>query len=1018
MGTRTARIIRARRRRRNQKRGNAQQVFRYIIAALLGLLGLVVVGVLVFVGILVGTYLSYASELPPPTDIETVLEDRNFETTVLYDRTGQNVLYEVISQEDGDRQSVTLAELPDDFINATIAIEDANFYNNPGFNVRGIVRALWANFTGGQIQGGSSITQQLVKNVLIEEEERTQLSVDRKISEIILASEISRLYSKDQILEWYVNTNFYGNLAYGIEAAARVYFNKSARDLNLAEAAILAAIPQFPLQNPIDNLSAAKTRQEIVLNRMVLEGYITQAEADAALAEPLDIRQFNDRFDIEAPHFSFYARNEAEQLLNEMGLDGAFLISQGGVRIYTTLDVDLQRQLECTSSMHVARLNDPNALPQECAAAAYLPNVPPELQGIQRDVTNAAGVMLRAETGEIVAMTGSVNFWDESIDGNFNVATAERQPGSVFKPFVYLAAFVTPLDQSTIVTPATLTTDIQIEFDVGTPDPYVPTNIDNQYHGPVSVRDALANSYNVPAVQVLNWVGLSQTLRTARRMGINSLNGSLDEYGLAMALGSEEVTLLDITYAYNVINNAGTAVGRPVHASRARDGFRQLDPVAVLRIETADGETLWEYSQEIGTFDRRTVIEPGIAYIMTDILSDVEARWPAFGEGNALELSRQAAAKTGTTNDNRDSWTIGYTPQYTMGVWVGNNDNRSMNDITGISGAAPIWNAMMEYVHIRDSLEAAVWGRPSTVVEQSVCVWSGMLPTENCPQVPGELFYYNPVNGVDYRPQQQDTMWYRLPINICNNTIANDTTPAQCIDNDTLFFDFPEELQGWAQANVPDLMPPQEEDVFTEDSIFNPVAIVSPRSLTQVGGVVEVLGNTDLDNLDYFQIGYGVGAQPDTYTQLGERSDVQDFGHVLGTWDTTALEDGLYTLRLQVVQTDNVVVTRSARITVDNTAPEIRLTEPLQATTYYADQDVFVPLEAEVFDAGGITRVEFYTLDGDEITLIGETTAFPYSWPWTIEGTGLRTFWAVVFDQAENRTESERIIVNLEAQAP
>lgn len=1039
VNTRTARIIRTRRKRRQQKQGNTSYFLRRLLVIGIILLAAVVLTLLTGVGGAVGVYAYYARELPPPSQIESAQDDA-FQTTVLYDRTGQYVLYEIVPTLGGDRQWASIYDVPQYFLDATVAIEDASFYTNPGFDLRGIVRAMWTNLNGGTVQGGSTITQQLVRNVLLTEEERAERTFDRKSKEIILASEISRLYSKEQILEWYINTNFYGNLAYGIEAAARIYFDKPAHELTLGEAAMLAAIPQFPRQNPIDNPDSARLRQQLVLQRMVNLGYITQEQMSEALAQPIILGRYSERFDITAPHFSLYARTEAETILNQLGLDGSYLVSRGGLRIYTTLDYDLQEQLECVSRTEVMRLdgaaqdfvhNTHSGGP--CTAASYLPPLPADMQGVERHVTNAAGVMLKADTSEIVAMIGSVDFWNKGIDGNFNVATAERQPGSVFKPIVYMTAFLNPIDNgTTIVTPAMMTTDVRMEFNNGGPEPYVPQNIDLVYHGPVSIRDALANSFNVPAVQVLNWVGLSKVIQTAHRLGINSLDEGINAYGLSLALGSGETTLLDMTYVYNVFNNLGYATGMPVHASVARPGYRQLNPTSILRIEDAEGKILWEYSEGKGTFDRRLIIPQGMAYIMTDILSDEEARLQAFAPGNPLELSRPAAAKTGTTDDNRDSVTVGYTPQYTTGIWVGNNDNTSMTDVTGMTGAAPIWHAIMEYAHA--NLEVKVWERPSTVVEQTVCQWSGLLPTQNCPQVPRELFFVDTVNGIDYRPQRTDNLWYRLPIDVCTNTRANNTTPSQCVEERIFFnFDVTPELRQWAEENVTELLPPQAESVVIEGSQFSPIAFVAPRFPDKVSGQVEIYGNTRMDNFAYYQLGFGQGNEPSSFIQIGQNGAESGFNQLLGVWDTTQQPDGVYTLQLQVVNGENRVETAYTRITVDNTPPEIRLIEPPPAGTYYADTDIIVNFQAEVFDAGDIDRVEFYVAaspdeqddDEEEDTqpevggiLIGESTAFPYTLPWAIEEFGVKTFWAVAYDRAGNRAESLRVVITLEEEAP
>lgn len=969
-------------------------------------------GTLIALGVFAAVYNYYAAQLPPPERI-VAAEEEAFLTSVLYDRSGQTVLYEVIDPEGGDRRWVRLDDLPPYILQATVAIEDASFYRNPGYDLRGMARALWANLTGGQLQGGSTITQQLVRNVLLAPEERRELSVGRKVKEVILATEISRLYSKDQILEWYVNTNFYGGWAYGIEAAAQQYFSKPARDLTLAEAAMLAAIPQFPLQNPIDNPDAAKLRQGLVLQAMVDEGYITAQQAEEAFARPLAVRPFSARFDIIAPHFSFYARAEAEAILNDLGLDGPRLLTRGGLRIYTTLDLDLQLQAECVARSYVSRLagGDPTvsyhtSLGTPCPAAAYLPPLPQALVGGQRDVSNAAVVVLRGETGEVLSMVGSVDYWDEGIQGHYNAALAQRQPASSFKPFVYLAAFLQgPLPgYPNGITAATMTYDVPIEFDNGG-QPYTPVNIDRQYHGPMSVRDALANSYNVPPVQLANLIGLGPILRTAHRLGINSLT-QLDRYGLALALGSGEVSLLDLTYAYNVFNQGGYMVGVPVHEDQSAPGFRGLNPVAILRIEDADGRVLWEYGEETGTFQRRLVLEPALAYILTDILADDAAREPAFGRGSALELSRPAAVKTGTTNDNRDAWTVGYTPQMVVGVWVGNNDNRSMSDVTGSSGAAPIWHALMEYAHTRDALPRQEWARPPTVVEAVVCQISGLLPTRICPQT-RELFYVDPALGIDTRPSQVDTYWKEYAVNVCNGRLASASSPSECVEQ-MVFFDWPPQVRAWARETG-QRFPPDEYDTVDATSPFNPVAIISPPFLGRVRGQVEVRGNVSDEQFAYYRLDYGAGTQPDVWLQVGEGTQ-SGRDVLLGTWDTAGLSDGaVYTLRLTMVRADNSLETAYVAVTVDNAPPRVQLSEPQEGARFSLREDAAIPLRAEPEDNVQIARVDFYR-DGEQVASAEE---WPYTARVPLEQAGTFELWAVAYDAAGNSAESAHVSVRV-----
>jgi membrane peptidoglycan carboxypeptidase len=1008
-----ARIVRQRRRHRQRQGVTAPRLLRRIIAAMAVLVGVLVIAILAALGTFALVYAHYARELPPPENI-IAAEEEAFLTTVLYDRTGQTVIYEVIDPTGGDRRWVRVNDIPQYFLDATVAIEDASFYENPGFDLRGMTRALWSDVTGGQLQGGSTITQQLVRNVLFSPQERTEISIDRKVKEVILASEISRLYSKQQILEWYVNTNYYGGWAYGIEAAAQQYFSKPARDLTLAEAAMLAAIPQFPYQNPIDNPEAAKLRQELVLQAMVDEGYISQAQATTALDEPLAVRPFADRYNIIAPHFSLYARAEAEVLLDALGLDGPRLVTRGGLRIYTTLDLDLQLQAECVARSQVTRLDggDPHvtlntSAGTPCAAATYLPPISQEMVGVDREVTNAAVVVLRAETGEILSMVGSTDYWNTGIQGNYNAALALRQPASAFKPIVYTAAFLQgPLPgYPNGITAATMTYDIPIQFDNGG-QPYTPVNIDRQYHGPVSVRDALGSSYNVPPVQLMNLIGLGPIIRTAHHLGINSLNQATD-YGLALALGSGEVSLMDLTYVYDVFNMGGYMVGMPVHKGEGAPGFRTLNPAAILRIEDSSGRVLWQYGEETNTFQRRLVLEPALAYIMTNILADNQAREPGFGRGNPMELSRPAAVKTGTSNDNRDSWTIGYTPQIVTGVWVGNNNNHSMNDVTGSTGAAPIWHAVMEYIHTRDSLPRQEWQRPSTVIERVVCQVSGLLPTRYCPQT-RELFYVDPVLGIDTQPTQTDIYWKNYSVNVCTWRLATASSPPGCVE-DTVFFDYPPEVRAWAHETGQRL-PPEEYDMADASSPFSPVTIISPPFLARVRGVVEVRGNATDDQFAYYRLDYGAGTQPDVWLQIGEQSTETGRDIAMGTWDTTGLSDGaVYTLRLTMVRTDNRLETAYASVTVDNQPPRVALTEPTGGTQYREGQDVYIPLQADPEDDVQMAYVEFYR-DGERFATSEE---WPYTARWEITGTGLQTFWAVAYDAAGNSSASGRVTVDV-----
>ncbi len=953
----------------------------------------------------VGIYIYYARDLPNPDDI--VKARQQFETTLIYDRTGKTILYQVLDPSGGDRQSIPLSGIPDNLIKATIAIEDKSFYENPGFDIRGIIRSVWVTLQGGTVQGASTITQQLIKNILFPPDQRTAITADRKIKEIILASEIARRYGKDQILEWYLNNNFYGNLAYGVDTASKVYFGKPVGALTLGEAAMLAAIPQNPQLNPLDNPQAARQRQVVVLDSMVALDFITREQADAAASQPIVIQPVTERYGIIAPHFSLYARRQAEQLLNAQGLDGARLVLQGGLRIYTTLDIDLQNQTECVMRAHITRIQggDPNAAPntsdsKPCMAAQYLLAPPRFKLNTPRPVSNAASVVLKPATGEILAMVGSLDYWNAAIDGNFNAALGLRQPGSAFKPIVYVTAFA-----SSRYTPATMVLDIPTTFTQGVNTPYTPRNDDNQFHGPVSVREALANSYNIPTVRVLSDIGLGQVIRRAHQLGINSLNGNLDQYGLALALGSGEVSLVDLTYAYSVFANMGTVAGTPVQ--NPRTGFRAYDPVSILRIEDKDGKVLWKLDpNQPGTFGRQNVLEPPLAYLINNILSDKQARLPAFGQGNALELSRPAAAKTGTTNDNRDAWTIGYTPQLVTGVWVGNNNNNPMTpDISGSTAAAPIWHAIMEYYHQRDNLPVEDWKQPPTIVQVVVCKQSGLKPTADCPKVK-ELFY----SGVDGStvPTQEDIYWKRYQINSRNGLIATAFTPRDLV-TERVYFDYPPEARDWAKSMGLPLPPTDYDSGDARPTAPTKAVITSPIGLARVRGTVEVKGTIDNADVVSYNLAYGAGINPSQWISIGG-SDPKVRGQdiTLGRWNTNGL-DGLYTLRLNIVLKDNTLQTYPVQVTVDNQPPALRITSPRPGETIGPDAKT-VKLSVDATDNVEVAYVEFYHND----QLIDTVKDAPFETEWKIDQGGPQTFYMIVYDSAGNSTRSDTIRVNVQ----
>ncbi len=940
----TSRKVMITRRRRRRLQEQKPKIFLYlasfvllVVAAFIAtIVGLTLSGV----GAAYAVYDSFAQQLPDPTAIETEQED--FETTKIYDRTGQRLLYELFDPFRGDRSYVQINEIPEFCRDATIILEDKSFYQNPGFDPEGIGRAFVQNLQGEQVQGGSSITQQLIKNILIDEKERTQLSYTRKIKEVILATEITRRFDKNQILEWYFNTNFYGNLAYGIDAAARVYFDKPASALNDAECAILAPIPQFPYLNPIDSPEKAKYRQRITLNRMVEEGVLTAAEAEEIYAQEIEIKEIEERFDIVAPHFAVYVREELERAPGKYNIDSLDQVYRGGLKVYTTIDLDLNNEAQRIAANHVKELleDDHNA-------------------------SNACVVSIRPKTGEILAMVGSVNYWDKENDGNVNVCAANpgRQPGSSFKPFSYLTLFSQGVHNA-----ATMVMDVRQSFPDDPNPPYVPENYDREYHGPVRLRNALANSYNIPAVWVLHQAGIKNVIATAHRMGITTLNQ--DYYGLALTLGGGEVKPIDMAFSFGVLANLGTMAGQPVPEVDRRPGHRTLDPVAILRIEDKAGNIIYEYKEPT----TEQVIDPALAYLMVDILSDNTARTPAFGANSVLKRDfedRPIAAKTGTTNNFRDNWTVGFTPQLVTAVWVGNNDNEPMKDVTGLSGAAPIWHDVMLYYHRNQPVED--WQRPRGLVNVQVDAVSGLLPGEHTERTVTEMF----LEGTE--PTGRDNVHQLFRVNRENGKLATVYTPPELIE-ERIYEIFPPVAADWVRENgIP--QPPTEYDDSTGPAVnLGPVAIISPRPYEYVRGGVVITGNAQMDGFQLYRLEVGQGLNPTEWRQLGSDHGEQVQGGPLEFWDTAAEAEGLYTLQLTVVRGDQNIERKAVQVTVDNTPPQVEMINPEPDKLYVMEDDEWINLQVDARDNFSMNRVEFF-MDNEKI---GESTVAPYTLRWNI----------------------------------
>jgi membrane peptidoglycan carboxypeptidase len=653
-----------------------------------------------------------------------------FQSTYLYDRNGVQ-LYEIFNE--GRRETVAYEQFPQVLIDATIATEDDSFFNNSGIDLQSTIRATLQYIGVGEgSTGGSTITQQLVRGVLFDYQYRLERSVTRKAEEIVLSLALTQQKTKQEILAMYLNEIYYGNLAYGAQAAARVFFNKDVSALTLGEAALLAGLPQSPANlDPLNPDPIVQdrvlTRWRYTLDRMLKLGFITQAEHDQALADGL---QFNpSEIPLRSPHFVVFARTELEQLMSAIGYSPE-QIANGGWQVYTTVDTRIDDATRQLAAEQVTRLNGNN-------------------------VTNGAVVVIQPMTGQILAMAGSIDYFNDAIDGRVNVTTAPRQPGSTMKIFTYSAAI-----EGGWLTPASVLWDtptrMRPEYPEGTP----PRNYDGSFRGPVTIRFALANSLNIPALQAMRYVGVEYYVPFLKRLGMGSLSDDLSQYGISMTLGGGEVTLLELTRGYGVYANQGNYV----------------PTTSILCVLDNSNTILYEYQNSCprGNRNDRTiartvdtpgvttpVLDPRIAFMMSEFLADNNSRSAVMGSNSPLNTGTLiTSVKTGTTNDFKDNWTVGYTPNVVVGVWVGNNDGDPMNGVSGLAGAAPIWNSVITMIHnnpdylnqfaVGGALNPEAWDPPAGMTYTRVCDVRRLTDNStNCPASTNEWLLDSPAGLPD-----------------------------------------------------------------------------------------------------------------------------------------------------------------------------------------------------------------------------------------------------------------------------
>jgi membrane peptidoglycan carboxypeptidase len=827
-------------------------------------------------------------------------------------------------------------------VQVTIALYDPHFWVHPGF--------LWEDLLEPQPQ---TLPERLVDDLLLQDESP---GLRRTLRMRLLAAQLVSAYGRSQLLEWYFNSVYYGHLAYGADSAARLYLDKSAAQLNLFEAALLAPVAEAPALNPLDTPTAALERQDEALNRLLSMGVINVDERiEAIKKQPVLVTEAADPVQI-APAFN---RMVLEQLIARFGRSQ---VERGGLQVITSLDYELQLQITCAAQAQLLRIGGKNVLPalpggRTCDADRFLPGLPPDFTSLESE-TAASAVVLEVETGQVLALLGDSTAAVQSSELN------GRQPGSLLTPFVAMAGFARGIG------PASLVWDIPSSQDHPSWQ-----NPDGVYHGPQRLRLALANDYLIPLSQLLLQIGPVNVWRLAEPLGLafDSVSQPVD---LLFEGGS--LSPLEMAQAYSVFARQGTLVGE----RRGRDS--RLKSILLLRVEDINGRVLLDEP----ALEQQAVLSQPLAYLVHHVISDDPARWPSLGYPNPLEIGRPAGAKIGLADGGHQVWTAGYTPQRLAVVWMG-SDDRPLDP----KMAAGIWHAALQYSS--QDLPPLGWQAPAGISTAVVCDPSGLLPTVNCPSTVEEVF----LSGSE--PVEYDSLYHAVQINRETGRLATVFTPLEMIEQHT-FMAVPPQAQAWALA-AGIAQPPLDYDSISSPMASLQASITAPQGYSYVKGTVLIRGTAAGDGFETYRLQVGEGLNPRAWLQIGDPVTRPVQNGILGYWDTEGL-DGLYALRLLVVYSDRQVETAVIQVTVDNQVPQVQVTYPTSDQVFVYPGNRNVNFQAEVQENIEIDRVEWY-INGE---IDGETRQAPYILPW--EGSfGEYELVVKVFDAAGNKGESSAV---------
>jgi membrane peptidoglycan carboxypeptidase len=957
------------RRRQNRKRRRRQATRRsaYWSVLVIGIpLALVMTPALGALAMSLWLYMSAAALMPPLQ--ETLFAGPDQSETRFYDASGQTLLHTIADPLGDRRRWLPLEDMPPQLLAASkMALGAGQQTSAEAFNPAAALLQVWRYIIGLPLEREDGFRGEFVRDTALPLARTSGL--DARLLEIVLVAESKRLHTAEELLEWRLNTIYYGHDAFGIEAAAQVYLGKSAAALSLSESALLAPIAAKPSLNPIDAPALAGERGGDLLFQLLDADLISKAQFDKASIANIAIREAGTQRAEVAPAFISHARQQAENLLNSLGVSGARQMARGALRITTSLDLPLHLQAECVLRAHLRGAKQISALDGSPCALADELALPQSADVPAPDV--GALALLDVERGRILTMVGAAD-------------AARHQPSVVLLPFVYLESFLRR--QST---PASMVYDLPRSYPGASAELiYTPANPDGIYRGPMNLRDAMAAGLLPPAAHVASVGGMAPVINTARALGFSSLDAS--RHGLELLERGGAVSALDTAYAYSVLAAMGAMRGAPVMNSEAE--LRARDPVAILSIEDAGGRVLWSHDAAPSA-NETLVIQPSAAYMVNDILADADAREAVLPEADSLRIARRTAVVDGMSADKRDSWTVGYTPDLVLAVHTSRDDGAPLGFAADRAGSAPVWRVLMDYAHSHLQAPEKYWRAPADIEEYLVCEITGLLPatTSHCP-TRRELV---PAGS----SLQRDHYWQTFEINRRSGQLATVNT-SDALRETVAYFVPSEDLMAWWVENGKPL-PPTSYSSDSDSADAKPARITSPANYAYVGATVDIAAIVNRAGARRWRLDFGAEVNPDTWVSINDWQTLEKSGEIAAAWQT-ALYSGIYTLRLSVSFADGSIETDTKLLTFDNTPPAVQLRTSDDVTELrYLSQGV-ASLQADVSDNLAIARVAFYQDD----ELLSDDRDWPFAVEAALHDVGDIVFKAIAYDQVGNRASS------------